>query len=107
MSAPGGPFRIKLTPDAQAAWEALRLSNERKWKKVNKALKFLAENPAHPSLSAHKWDSLRGRAPDGGDIWTVYVENNTPSAWRLFYFYDSRDPGPPPLIYVTTIEPHS
>jgi len=28
--------------------------------------------------------------------------NNTPSAWRIVFFYDSRDPG---LICITTIEP--
>lgn len=104
MPGAGGPFRLKLTPDAKAAWDELGRTNPAKWKKVNKALKFLASNPAHPGLNAHKWDTLRGSAPDGGDIWTAYVENNTPSAWRLFYFFDSRSPEP--LIYVTLIEPH-
>ncbi len=104
MSFPGGPFRLKLTPDAKAAWDGLQWSNPAKWKKVGKALRLLAKNPHHPSLQAHKWRILKGKAPDGGDLWTAYVENNTPSAWRMFFFYDSRDPG---LIYVTTIEPHS
>ena len=36
-------------------------------------------------------------------MWTAYVENQTPSAWRIFFFYDSRDRG---LIYVTSILPH-
>lgn len=104
MPKPSPSFRLKLTPDAQEAWQALEAQDRKKWKKVNKALQFLQNNPAHPGLAAHKWDTLKGRAPDGGDIWTAYVENNTPRAWRIFYFYDSRDPG---LIYVTSIEPHS
>jgi hypothetical protein len=104
VPVPGGPFRLKFTPDAKAALDALESGNPRKWRKVNKALKYLKHDPRHNSLGAHKWDTLRGKAPDGGDIWTAYVENNTPSAWRIFFFYDSREQG---LIYVTSIEPHS
>jgi len=101
---PGGRYRLKLTPDAEAAWRGLQSTNPKKWKKVNKALQYLEMDPNYHGLAAHKWDTLRGRAPDGGDVWTAYVENNTPSAWRIFFFYDSREPG---LIYVTSIEPHS
>ncbi len=102
--APQGSFRLKLTPRAmeQRAW--LQSSSARKFKKLTKALRFLKENPKHPGLNAHKYDSLKGKAPDGGDMWVAYMENNTPSAWRIFFFHDSRDPG---LIYVTSIEPHS
>lgn len=82
----------------------LEKSDRAKWKKVNKALRFLKHDPAHPGLQAHKWDTLKGRAPDGGDIWTAYVENNTPSAWRIFYFYDAATRG---LIHVVRIEPHT
>jgi hypothetical protein len=85
-------------------WARLARSDVRKYKKVKKALRLLSENPAHPGLNVHKWGILKGKAPDGGDMWTAYVENNTPSAWRIFFFYDSREPG---LIYVTSIEPHS
>ena len=99
----GPPFRLKLTPDAQEAWDQLEKTNRPKWNKINKALQFLKNNPRHPSLQAHKWDTLKGRALDGGDIWTAYVENNTPAAWRIFFFYDSREQG---LIHVVTMGPH-
>ena len=98
------PYRLKLTPRADAQWTKLARTDPRKYKKVKKALRFLKDNPAHPGLNVHKWDMLKGKAPDGGDMWTAYAENDTPSAWRLFFFYDSRDPG---LIYVTSIEQHS
>lgn len=104
MGRPIGPFRLRLTPDAIEAHEGLEKLDRKRWKKVNKALQYLATDPSHNSLCAHKWDTLKGKAPDGGDIWTAYVENGTPSAWRIFFFYDSREPG---LIYVTSIEPHS
>ncbi len=102
---PPPEFRLKLTPTAEARWKELERSDPAKYKKVTKALRFLKNNPAHPGLHAHKWDVLKGKAPDGGDMWTAYVENETPSAWRLFYFYDTRQSEP--TIYVTLIEPHS
>lgn len=104
MTVPPGGYRLKLTPRAleQRSW--LQRSNSRRFKKVQKALKLLKDNPAHPGLNAHKWDRLKGKAPDGGDMWTAYVENNAPSAWRIFFFYDGREPG---VIYVTSIEPHT
>lgn len=104
MVAPPGGHRLKLTPRALEQRDELAHSDAVRFKKVNKALRFLKENPAHPGLGAHKWNSLKGQAPDGGDMWVAYVENRTPSAWRIFFFHDSRDPG---LIYVTSIEPHS
>lgn len=99
----GGPYTVKLTPHAEAQWAALQRSDERKWKKVNKALRLMRDNPGHPGLHAHKWNTLKGRGPAGEDIWTAYAENNTPSAWRLFYFFDSQTKG---LVYITAIEPH-
>lgn len=103
--APGpGPFRIKLAADAKAALDELARTDRRKWKKVNKALRFLKHDPHHPGLQAHKWDTLKGRGPGDEDVWTAYVENNTPSAWRLFYYYDAKERG---VIHVVRIEPHT
>ncbi len=104
MAVPPGGYRLKLTLRADEQFNWLRGTNARRFKKVQKALRFLKDNPAHPGLNAHQWDELKGKAPDGGDMWTAYIENHTPSAWRIFYFIDSRDPG---LIYVTSIEPHA
>ena len=103
MAAPKGGFRLKLTPRALEQRELLERSDVARAKKLTKALRFLITDPKHPGLGAHKFESLKGKAPDGGDMWVAYVENNTPSAWRIFFFYDRRDPG---LIYVTSIEPH-
>lgn len=99
-----GPFRLKLSHDAKAALDGLKGRDKPRWKRVTKALRFLKNDPHHPGLEAHKWDILRGRALGGGDIWTAYVENNTPSAWRIFYYYDATERG---VIHVAWIEPHS
>jgi Txe/YoeB family toxin of Txe-Axe toxin-antitoxin module len=103
VPALGGPYRLRFTPEAQATWDGLELNDQRKWKKVNKALQHLAQNPRHPGLGTHKWETLKGKAPDGGDMWAAYIENNTPSAWRIFFYYPGREPG---FIHVTSIEPH-
>jgi hypothetical protein len=103
VTAPPGGFRLKLSPRAEEQRDWLKATNERRYKKVIKALRLLRGNPRHPSLNAQKYQELKGKAPDGGDMFEAYVENQTPSAWRIFFFYDSRDPG---LIYVTSIEPH-
>ncbi len=103
-AAPQGGFRLKLTPRALEQRELVERTNKKRFKKINKALRLLRDDPHYPSLNAHKWDTLKGQAPDGGDMWTAYVENNSPSAWRIFFFYDSREAG---VIYVTSIEPHA
>ena len=98
------PYRLKLTPSAIEQREKLKRTHPHKYKKLQRALRHLKSDPAYPGLGAHKWATLKGKAPDGSDVWTAYIENKTPSAWRLFFFYDSRDPG---LIYVISIESHS
>ena len=106
MTGAGGgpPFRLVLAPEAEATWEGLRRLDSVKWKRVNKALRLLKADPRHPGLNCHKWDILKGKGPRGEDIWTAYVENNTPGAWRLFFVYSAQDPG---LIEVTSIRRHS
>ena len=104
MSAGPGPFRLKLSHDARDAFDGLKERDKPRWKKVTKALRFLKHDPHHPGLEAHKWDTLKGRAPGGGDIWTAYVENRMPSPWRIFFYYDATERG---VIHVVRIEPHS
>lgn len=55
------------------------------FKAVRKALRFLKENPAHPSLHTHKYDSLIG--PDNTEVFEAYAQNKTPGAYRIFWCY--------------------
>jgi hypothetical protein len=74
---------------------------ERKLKKVRKALRLLSDvGPSHPGLRSHKYSSVTG--PGGEDVWESYIENNTPSAWRLFWIYG---PGADEIT-VVTLGPH-
>ena len=74
--------------------------DKNKYKKVYKTLKNMMENLCHPGLQTHKIQSKFG--PSGEDIWTAYVENKTPSAWRVFWYYGPGDR----LITIDDIVPH-
>ncbi len=83
------PFSIRLTETARAQLNALESdedqANEAKFKKVRKCLALLQMNPRHPGLHTHEFFSMSGE--NGERVWEAYVENNTPSAWRVFWYY--------------------
>lgn len=96
------PYRLRFTSEAQAVLTDLAASNQYavKLKRVHKALGQLELNPRYPALNSHRYVSLRGT--NGEEVWDSYVENNTPSAWRIFWHY-----GPEAdVITVVTIGPH-
>jgi hypothetical protein len=80
-------FVLYLTAEAQRNLANLRAnsSQQKRYKAVTKALKFLAEDPHHRSLETHKFTSFQG--PNGEEVFEVYAENNTPGAIRIFWFY--------------------
>jgi hypothetical protein len=96
-------FELKFSPVAQKQFEDLHSSKEleKRFKAVRKALRLLADNPAHPSLKTHKYDSLSG--PDGSEVFEAYAENNTPAAYRVFWSYHPPKTG---TITVLLITPH-
>ncbi|MFM5937574.1 MAG: hypothetical protein ACKPJ6_05940 [Dolichospermum sp.] len=57
-------------------------------------------NLRHPSLKTHEYNSLEG--PNKEKIFEAYVENNTPVAYRIFWYY-----GPDQSeLTILTITPH-
>ena len=72
----------------------------KKLKKVRKTLGQIEINPRHPGLNSHQYESLSG--PAGEPIWESYVENQTPGAWRVWWWYGP-DNG---SITILTIGPH-
>jgi hypothetical protein len=95
-------FELRFTREAAEALDALEASphHARKLKKVRKALGLLQGDPRHPGLQSHKYSSVKGQ--NGEEVWDSYVENRTPSAWRIFWHY-----GPDPsVITVLLITPH-
>lgn len=82
-----GPFELLFSEEADAQLTDLeqRADKSAKLKKVQKTLGLIESNPRHPGLNSHKYSSLSGANDE--DVWDSYVENKTPSAWRIFWHY--------------------
>ncbi len=101
MSVP--PFALEYTPSALAVLADLAAQAQYRMKarKVVKALRLLEQaGPSYPGLQSHQYQSVRG--PGGVPLWESYVENKTPSAWRIWWVYG---PGSDTLTIIT-IGPH-
>lgn len=80
-------FFLSFTPTSQEDLKELKRYPhlEKRFKAVSKALKYLQENPRHPSLQTHKYSSLSG--PNGEEVFEACAEQDTPAAYRIFFFY--------------------
>ena len=96
------PFGLRFTKEALECLELLKAQKQHagRLRKVLNALARLQENQRHPGLQSHKYTSLKGAA--GETVWDSYVENNVPSAWRIYWHYG---PGEA-QITIVTISPH-
>jgi hypothetical protein len=102
-------FNIRMgVPEMENFWKELcqkadeqKLGNESKlFKRLVKTLSLLENNPKHPGLKSHEIKLLTKRY--GVKVWQSYLENNTPSAGRLFWIYG---PGKNEITIIG-IEPH-
>ena len=95
-------FELIFTP--QAAERYFELENNRAkhgiFKQLKKALDYLKENPRHPSLNTHKYEELSKHY--GKEIFEAYVQQNTPSAYRIFFYYSGKG-----QITIIAITPYS
>jgi len=80
--------------------ERLAAEDERKLLKVQRTLGRMEASIRHPGLQTHKYNGLVGE--NGEEVWEAYVENNTPSAYRVFWHYG---PGQG-VITIIAITPH-
>ena len=96
------PFALTFTTEAQLTLADLAAdpSHAMKLKRVRKALALPEDNPRHPGLRVHPFRSLAG--PNGEPIWEAYVENRTPQAWRIWFWYGPSRNG----ITILAIGPH-
>lgn len=104
-------YALRFTDDARKTLERLQSggrSTEAKLKKVRKALGFLQQDPLYPGLNSHQYESFPGHGTD--KVWDSYVENRTPAAWRIYWWYgpDEKNANgePLPVITVLLIGPH-
>ncbi|MDA8358423.1 MAG: hypothetical protein M0Z95_19525 [Actinomycetota bacterium] len=59
--------------------------DQRKHRKVVKCLALLEQDPSYPSLNSHPYQTFKG--PNGEPVYESYVEQHTPGAWRVWWFY--------------------
>lgn len=80
-------FLLTFTDETAETLRALKRSPalKKRYKAVSKALKFLGQNPRYPGLQTHKFTSLQG--PRGEEVFEAYAEQDTPAAYRIFFFY--------------------
>ncbi len=93
-------FRLEYQPEAEETLANLQQTDPKKYKKVLKTLGLMQTNLRHPGLKTHKYDSLSG--PDEEEVFEAYVENKTPAAFRVFWYYG---PGKN-VITILAITPH-
>lgn len=80
-------FELGFTPEAGGVLADLAANSgaEVKLRKVRKTLGQLQRDPRHPRLESHEYQSFTG--PAGEKVWESYVENRTPRAWRVWWYY--------------------
>lgn len=93
-------FRLRLTSEAKNTVAQLAKQDPKIYKKVLKTLGLMETNLRHPGLKTHKFSSLAG--PNGEEVFEAYVENKTPAAFRIFWFYGPNQD----QITVVAITPH-
>ena len=93
-------FLLILKSEARESLTELDHLDKTKHAKVLKTLSLLSTNPHHPSLQSHEYQSLS--SSNGKKVFASYVENHTPSAWRVFWYYG---PGQG-FVTVHSITPH-
>jgi hypothetical protein len=93
-------FKIIFSSEASTALAKLQQTDSKKYQKVLKTLGLMETNLRHPSLNTHKYESLSG--PNGEEIFEAYVENKTPAAFRVFWYYGSEQG----VITILTITLH-
>ena len=102
-------FHLEFTNAADVQKEAIKNgSNKGLWKQVGKTLGYLQTNPKHPSLQTHPYFSIPNPVNPKEKVFEAYAQNNTPSAYRLFFAYGSvlKPPTPGRVITIIAITAH-
>lgn len=111
-------FSPKWTTTARTQYDALRAAaqqakvgrgegeeasdQEGLFRQVNKYVQLLLNNPRHPGLQTHEYDSLPHPWSNKEKVFEAYDQNNTPGAYTVFWCYgpDKRQ------ITIIAITPH-
>ena len=80
-------FELEWTDEAKESYQHLKRdsSQKKRHQAIKKTITLLAANPCYKSLQTHQYLSLRG--PKGEKVFEAYAEQNTPAAYRIFWYY--------------------
>lgn len=96
-------FKLIFNDDAKEQFLELKNAKYKQivFKAICKTLALMETNLRHPSLNIHEFSSLKG--PDNEKVFETYVQNNTPGAYRIFWYYGPKKKE----ITIVAIVPHS
>lgn len=94
---------------AEASLKARETSKRKKatrdeglFKQVRKCIQLLQQNPRHPGLQAHEFESMANPFQKDEKVFVVYAQQKTPGAYRVFWCYGPRKEE----ITIVAITPH-
>lgn len=103
-------YKIHLgIPEMKTLWDQLsekvkrggaNAKEEKLYRQIGKAMYLLSQDPRYPGLKSHEISALTARY--GMKVWESYLENNTPTAGRLFWVYGPEKGD----ITIIGLEPH-
>lgn len=103
-------FEIEFTNEADFQLKSLEEDESKVslTKQIKKTIGFLQTNPRHPSLNTHPYDSIPNPIDPKAKVFEAYAQNNTPSAYRVFWIYGSakRPPTSGRVITIISITAH-
>lgn len=102
-------FQLEFTSAAETQKHAIESEGDvGLTKQVKKTLGYLQTNPKHPSLQTHPYFSLTNPINPKDKVFEAYAQNNTPSAYRVFFIYGSakKPPTQGRIITILAITPH-
>ena len=86
--------------------KTINKNETRLFKKITKTINLLSLNPKHNGLNSHEINTLTIRFSKKTGrkyrVWQSYLENNTPSAGRLYWCYGPKKND----ITIIGLEPH-
>jgi hypothetical protein len=57
------------------------------FKQIVKCVELLRDNPRHPGLRTHEYDSIENPYDANAKVFEAYVQNRAPGAYRVFWCY--------------------
>ena len=94
-------FPVRWMPEARkqydqlrAAFKTLKRKGQKKssrgeglFKQVHKTITLLANNPRHPGLHTHEYQSIVNPFHPKEKVFEAYAQQRTPGAYRVFWCY--------------------